>query len=90
MAMATRGSIERLIFTSFLLSRWRAWTKRFRAFGTARCLSFFVASGHKSSGTMRCPANEIGRLLSWPRHSGSVARSTKKLACNVPSVIIRW
>jgi hypothetical protein len=32
MAMATRGSIERLIFTSFLLSSWRAWTKRFRFF----------------------------------------------------------
>lgn len=32
MAMATPGSIEMLIFTSFLLSGWRAWTKRFRGF----------------------------------------------------------
>jgi hypothetical protein len=67
--MATRGSIERLILKLFSFPFGGLGPSGFVFFGTARCLSFFVATGHKSSGTMRCPANEIEQLLSWSRHS---------------------
>lgn len=65
MAMATPGSIERLIFTSFLLLVGVLGPSGFSVIGTARCLHSLWLSdtsreafGPKSSGTTRCPANE--------------------------------
>jgi hypothetical protein len=65
MAMATRGSIERLIDTSFSPFLLEGLDQAVSVFRHRAMPAFFVAFGHKSSGTKRCPANEL-RLLSWP------------------------
>jgi len=58
MAMVRRGSIERLIDTSFSPFSLEGLDQAVSGFRHRAMPAFFVAFGHKSSGTVRCPANE--------------------------------